>query len=162
MEFGPRALGNRTILYRTTDRSVNDWLNRRLERTEFMPFAPACLAGHEDELFRWNPAAAKAARYMTITLDCTPWMKEHCPAVVHVDGTARPQIVDAENNPGFHEVIRRYHELSGLPLVVNTSFNMHEEPIVATPDDAIRSYSRGQLDNLALGPFLLGDPPDEV
>jgi carbamoyltransferase len=87
-------------------------------------------------------------------------MKERCPAVVHVDGTARPQIVDAETNPSFHAIIRYYHELSGVPVVVNTSFNMHEEPIVCTPDDAIRSYRRGRLDNLALGPFLLGDEPE--
>ena len=86
-------------------------------------------------------------------------MRERCPAVVHIDGTARPQIVDPDTNRSFHEVIRRYHELSGIPVVVNTSFNMHEEPIVCTPEDAIRSWSQGQLDNLALGPFLLGDPP---
>lgn len=160
MEYGPRALGNRTILYRTTDQSVNDWLNRRLHRTEFMPFAPACLHGQEDKLFHWNPASAKAARFMTITLDCTDWMKEHCPAVVHVDGTARPQIVEAETNPSFHRVIERCFKLSGIPVVVNTSFNMHEEPIVCTPADAIRAYSQGKLDNLAIGSFLLGSPPN--
>jgi carbamoyltransferase len=159
MEYGPRALGNRTILYRTSEKAVNDWLNKRLNRTEFMPFAPACLAGHEDQMFRWNPAAARAARFMTITLDCTPWMQEHCPAVVHIDGTARPQIVDRETNPGFHEILSRYHRLSGVPCVVNTSFNMHEEPIVRSPEDAVRSYQQGKLDNLAVGPFLLGQPP---
>jgi carbamoyltransferase len=160
MEYGPRALGNRTILYKTDDPSVNAWLNKRLNRTEFMPFAPACLAGEEERLFHWNPASTRSARFMTITLDCTEWMKERCPAVVHVDGTARPQIVDAETNPSFHAIIRHYYELSGVPVVVNTSFNMHEEPIVCTPDDAIRSYRRGKLDNLALGPFLLGDEPE--
>jgi len=161
MEYGPRALGNRSILYRTSDPSVNKWLNDRLNRTEFMPFAPACLAGHEDRLFKWNPGSAKSARYMTITMDCTDWMKEHCPAVVHIDGTARPQIVDNETNPSMYKTIQRYYELSGVPVVVNTSFNMHEEPIVCTPDDAIRSYARGKLDNLAIGSFLLGDPADE-
>ena len=86
-------------------------------------------------------------------------MKQRCPAVVHIDGTARPQIVDEATNPSFHRILRAYHELSGVPVVVNTSFNMHEEPIVCTPDDAIRSYRRGRLDNLAIGPFLLGDEP---
>jgi carbamoyltransferase len=159
MEFGPRALGNRTILYRTSDPSVNIWLNKRLNRTEFMPFAPACLAGEEERLFDWNPASAKPARYMTITFDCSAWMKEHSPAVVHIDGTARPQIVDPDTNPSFHSIIKHYYELSGVPVVVNTSFNMHEEPIVCTPSDAIRSYLQGKLDNLAIGSFLLGPPP---
>jgi carbamoyltransferase len=124
-----------------------------------MPFAPAVLAGEEEKLFRWNPASTRAARFMTITLDCSEWMKERCPAVVHIDGTARPQIVDRETNPSFHRVIQKYAELSGVPVVVNTSFNMHEEPIVCTPSDAVRSWSQGQLDNLAVGPFLLGKPP---
>lgn len=161
MEFGPRALGRRTIMYHTKDRSVNDWLNKRLHRTEFMPFAPACLAGYESQLFKWNEASARASRFMTITLDCTDWMKEHCPAVVHVDGTARPQFVDPDTSPSFHKVITHYHELSGIPAVVNTSFNMHEEPIVCTPGDAVRAYQNGKLDNLAIGSFLLGDPPKE-
>lgn len=159
MEYGPRALGNRTILYKTDDPSVNAWLNKRLRRTEFMPFAPACLAGHEEQLFHWNKASKPSAPYMNITLDCTEWMKEHCPAVVHVDGTARPQIVDSKTNPSFYHIIKHYYELSGVPVVVNTSFNMHEEPIVCSPEDAIRSYSQGQLDNLAIGNFLLGDVP---
>ncbi len=159
MEYGPRALGNRTILYKTDDPSVNAWLNKRLRRTEFMPFAPACLAGHEETLFRWNPAAEQSSRFMTITLDCSDWMKEHCPAVVHIDGTARPQIVDEKSNPSFYRIIQRYYELSGVPVVVNTSFNMHEEPIVCAPEEAIQAYRQGRLDNLAIGPFLLGDGP---
>jgi carbamoyltransferase len=162
MEFGPRALGNRSILYRPTEPSVNKWLNKRLKRTEFMPFAPACLAEKAKGLFHWNAASSHAARFMTITLDCSDWMKENCPAVVHVDGTARPQLVDRQTNPSFHRLLERYCELSGLPVVVNTSFNMHEEPIVRSPRDAIRSYQLGQLDNLAIGPFLLGGPPRTI
>jgi carbamoyltransferase len=162
MEYGPRALGNRTILYKTDDPKVNTWLNKRLNRTEFMPFAPACLSGHEEKLFNWNPASRDSARYMTITLDCTEWMKNHCPAVVHVDGTARPQIVDYETNPSFYKILTKYYELSGVPVLVNTSFNMHEEPIVCTPDDAIRAYQLGRLDNLAMGPYLLGDEPHSI
>ena len=121
-------------MYRTTERSVNDWLNKRLNRTEFMPFAPACLPDHVEKLFQWDQTAAKATRYMTITMDCTDWMTENCPAVVHIDRTARPQVVDAETNPSFHKIISYYHDLSGIPAIVNTSFNMHEEPIVCTPD----------------------------
>ncbi len=155
MEYGPRALGNRTVMYRCDDPTVNDWLNRKLVRTEFMPFAPACLAGHEEKLFKWNEASAKSARFMTITLDCTEYMHRTCPAVVHVDGTARPQIVDEQINPGFYEIIRHYYALSGVPVIINTSFNMHEEPIVCTPADAIRAFQKAQLDALVLGPFLV-------
>jgi carbamoyltransferase len=159
MEYGPRALGSRTIMYHPGDRAVNDWLNKRLNRTEFMPFAPACLAGYEHKLFKWNETSARAARFMTITLDCTNWMKENCAAVVHIDGTARPQIVDRESKPSFHRVIEKFNEITGIPVVVNTSFNMHEEPIVCTPYDAVRAYQLGRLDNLAIGSFLLGDAP---
>jgi carbamoyltransferase len=162
MEYGPRALGNRTIMYHTKDPEVNAWLNKRLHRTEFMPFAPACLAGQEAKLFRWTEAASRSARFMTITLDCSDWMKAHCPAVVHIDGTARPQIVDPEINPGFHAIIERYHELSGIPAIVNTSFNMHEEPIVCTPDDSIRAFVTGGLDNLVIGKFLVSRPDGGV
>jgi carbamoyltransferase len=155
MEFGPRALGNRSILYKTDEPAVNTWLNKRLNRTEFMPFAPICLHGHEQKLFDWNPAVEPCAGFMTITQNCTPWMKNKCPAVVHIDGTARPQIVKRETNPSMYEILNHYYHLTGVPVLVNTSFNMHEEPIVCTPSDAIRSFSAGRLDNLAIGNFLL-------
>ena len=77
---------------------------------------------------------------MTITFLCTPWMREHCPGVVHLDGTARPQLVREEDNPSFYRVIKEYHRLTGIPSIINTSFNMHEEPIVCSPADAIRSF----------------------
>jgi carbamoyltransferase len=162
MEYGPRALGNRTILYKTDEPAANTWLNERLNRNEFMPFAPICLPGQENKLFHWNPAIQPCAPYMTITQNCTGWMKKHCPAVVHVDGTARPQFVYEEVNPGMHRILNKFHEMTGVPALVNTSFNMHEEPIVCTPDEAIRSYRRGRLDNLAIGPFLLGNPPSQL
>ena len=159
MEYGPRALGNRSILYKTDEPEVNTWLNKRLNRTEFMPFAPICLAGHEDKLFKWNPSVKPSAPYMTITQDCTEWMKRSCPAVVHIDGTARPQIVKEEVNPSMYSILKFFYNLTQVPVLVNTSFNMHEEPIVSSPDEAIRSYKNGQLDNLAIGPFLLGEKP---
>jgi carbamoyltransferase len=81
---------------------------------------------------------------------------------VHIDHTARPQIVDADTNPSFHKIISYYHELSGIPAIVNTSFNMHEEPIVCTPRDAVRAYQLGRLDNLAIGSFLLGNAPGQT
>ncbi|MCA9772686.1 MAG: hypothetical protein KC466_09790, partial [Myxococcales bacterium] len=124
MEWGPRALGNRSILYHAGDRSVNDWLNEKLQRTEFMPFAPACTFEACERLFTNSAGAKYTAEFMTITFDCTPEMRERAPAAVHVDGTARPQLVREEVNPSFHRVIREYEKLSGFPVVINTSFNM--------------------------------------
>jgi len=154
MEFGPRALCNRTILYSTTEPEANDWLNKRLGRTEFMPFAPVVMAEHADRLFPSVKGMEHACKFMTIILDCTEWMKEHCPAVVHVDGTARPQFITPEINPSIYRILERYNELTGIPVLVNTSFNMHEEPIVCSPKDAIRAYLSSRLDYLAMGPFL--------
>jgi len=158
MEYGPRALGNRTILYQATDPTVNDWLNKRLNRTEFMPFAPVTLAEHADRCFEGLDGARYAAQFMTITVNCTPGMKQHCPAVVHVDGTARPQLIDERTNPSYYRIVEEYRKLTGLPSLINTSFNMHEEPIVCTPSDAIQSFQDGGLDYLALGNFLLTHP----
>lgn len=158
MEYGPRALGNRTIMYQPTDPSVNEWLNEALDRTEFMPFAPATLAEEADRCYRNLEGAERTARFMTITFECTEWMQEHCPGVVHVDGTARPQLVREEDNPSFHRIIEEYHRLTGLPSIINTSFNLHEEPIVCTPEDAVRAFRLGHLDYLAMGPFLATNP----
>ena len=154
MEYGPRALGNRSILYHTVDPTVNDWLNKRLKRTEFMPFAPATLWETRHDCFYDMGEAELPAEYMTITFDCKPQMKHQSPAAVHVDGTARPQLVREDVNPRFYKIIKEYEKLSGIPSIVNTSFNMHEEPIVCSPRDAIRAFNLGNLDYLAIGPFL--------
>ena len=155
MEYGPRALGNRSILYSTKEPSVNQWLNKRLKRTEFMPFAPSTLYEYKDQCYKNVKGAEHAAEFMTITFDCTPWTKKNCPAIVHVDGTARPQLVKKEVNPSYYKIIDEYRKITGIPTIVNTSFNMHEEPIVCTPDDAIRSYLQGHLDVIALGNWIV-------
>ncbi len=158
MEYGPRALGNRSILYQPGDPTVNDWLNELLKRTEFMPFAPACLAGDAGRLFVHPEGATETARFMTITFECTPWMAERCAGVVHVDRTARPQLVREEDNPSFHLILREYGARTGVPVVINTSFNVHEEPIVRSPEDAIRAFLDSHLDALAIGDFLVEGP----
>lgn len=158
MEFGPRALGNRSILYHASDPTVNDWLNERLSRTEFMPFAPATIADEGHQSYLNLEGAAHAAEFMTITFDCSEDFKQSCPAAIHVDGTARPQLVRKDRNPSFHAVLSAYRELTGIGTVINTSFNMHEEPIVCTPEDAVRSFVRGHLDYLAIGPYIVENP----
>ena len=158
LEHGPRALGNRSILYPTTDPKINDWLNKKLKRTEFMPFAPVTLAeyAHECYLPYDNDCDVSiASKYMTITCDCTEKMKKQSPACVHVDGTARPQILKEIDNPEYYKILKEYHRRTGIPSLVNTSFNMHEEPIVCTPEDAVRAFLLGSLDALILGPFLI-------
>lgn len=155
MEYGPRALGNRTIMYHAKDPSINLWLNTQLKRTEFMPFAPATLYEQREKCYKNIEGAAHSAEFMTITFDCTEFMKEQCPAAVHVDGTARPQLVRKEVNESFYKIIEAYYQLTGNPSIINTSFNMHEEPIVCTPLDAIRAFKLGHLHYLAMGPFLV-------
>lgn len=158
MEYGPRALGNRSVLYHAKDPGVNQWLNQRLGRTEFMPFAPATLFEKRADCYVGTTGAEYAAEFMTLTFDCTDAMKRDAPAAVHVDGTARPQLVTKTSNPGFHRILTEYYNLTGVPTVVNTSFNMHEEPIVCTPDDAVRAFLQGNLDYLAIGEFLVAHP----
>ncbi len=158
MEYGPRALGNRSILYHAREPEVNQWLNKRLGRTEFMPFAPVTLYEAREKCYHNIRGAEHAAEFMTITFDCTDFMKASCPAAVHVDGTARPQLIRREVNPGYYDILKEYEKLSGIPSLINTSFNMHEEPIVNTPADAVRAFLQGTLDYLAIGPFLVKHP----
>jgi carbamoyltransferase len=158
MEYGPRALGNRSILYRPDDPSVNDWLNKNLKRTEFMPFAPSTLAEDADAYYVGLAGARDAARYMTITFECSQAMQKTCPGVVHVDNTARPQLVSEQDNAGYYRILKAFKARTGISSIINTSFNIHEEPIVCTPADAIRAFKIGHLDYLAIGPFLAENP----
>jgi carbamoyltransferase len=158
MESGPRALGNRAILFEPTDPSGNESLNQRLGRSGFSPFASVVLEEHADQCFHGLEGAERAARFMTLTFQCTDWMKEHCPGVVQVDGTACPQIVGQQDNPGLHRILTEYHRLTGLPVLLSTGFSFQEEPTVCTPADAVRVFGLGHLDYLALGPFLAVNP----
>lgn len=158
MEYGPRALGNRSILYRPDDPSVNDWLNKNLKRTEFMPFAPSTLAEDGDSCFEDLEGAREAARYMTMTFNCTAKMQKQCAGVVHVDNTARPQLVSKEDNPAYYRILKSFRTRTGISSIINTSFNIHEEPIVCSPEDALRAFRIGHLDFLALGSFIAEHP----
>lgn len=155
MEYGPRALGNRSILCQATDPKINQTLNDKLKRTEFMPFAPVILKEYASKCLRSLKGAEYTAKFMTITFDCTNYLKRKCPAVVHVDGTARPQIIDKAGNPNYYKILKEYYKITKIPVLINTSFNMHEEPIVCTPEDAIRSFLKGNIDYLAIGNYLL-------
>ena len=155
MEFGPRALGNRSILYHPIDPSVNEWLNQRLSRSEFMPFAPATLEESAESCFDGFTGGRQAAYFMTMTFDCTRQMKDEAPATIHVDGTARPQIVSPVLHKQLYEIVDGYRRRTGRSSVINTSFNLHEEPIVCTIKDALRALKASRLPYLAAGNFLV-------
>lgn len=161
MEWGPRALGNRSILAPATDPEAPRRLNRALRRNDFMPFAPALLDEAAEDYVKHAEGARHAAEFMTVCFDCTEKMRRLHPAVVHVDGTARAQLVRADRNPGFHAILKEYGERTGSPVLLNTSFNIHEEPIVQTPEQAVRAFTAARLDALAAGPFLAWIPEDD-
>src|SRR5690554_7837038 len=92
---------------------------------------------------------------MTITFDCTEFMRENCPAAVHVDGTARPQLIRREVNPGYYDLQKEYEKLSGIRSLINTSFNMHEEPIGSSREDAVRAFMQGARDHPVMAPYLV-------
>jgi len=160
-EFGPRALGHRTILVNPGKREINDVVNRRLHRTEFMPFAPIVLEDCFEDIFASSKlgGARNASSFMTITLDVKAEWRDRIPGVVHVDGTARPQVITSEVDPFYHGILAKFREVTGVGCLVNTSFNMHEEPIVNSPDDALRSYLTGAVDALAMGGYWIERTP---
>ena len=155
MEYGPRALGHRSILAEPTDPTMMDWLNKRLARTEFMPFAPIILEEDAYKYFENFKDSEYPSKFMTICMQCTPLCKEKAPGVVHLDGTARPQAVSFRSDPYIYNALIHYRERTGLPLFINTSFNKHEEPIVGSPIDALSELKRGAVDVLFLESFMV-------
>jgi carbamoyltransferase len=146
MEFGPRALGARSILASPADKRVNDELNRRLDRSDFMPFAPYVLEEDSDQVFEITSVNRYAARFMTITCAVRPQWRDRIPAVIHVDGTARPQIIHRRHNPLYGDILDRFRVATGLPVLINTSFNVHEEPIVNQPSECLKALREGRID----------------
>lgn len=154
MEWGPRALGRRSIILNTFDRDVNKILNDRLNRTEFMPFAPVVLDYMAKTYFPDYDPKVPAADYMTITYDTKPAYHELLQATVHVDGTARPQIVYRDKSPLYYSIIDRFYKSTDCAALVNTSFNAHEEPILSSPETAIRALKSNRVDYLVMDKYL--------
>jgi len=150
MEYGPRALLHRSILYHPFDPSIMDWLNERLDRTEFMPFAPFIAQERGEEFFEGTEQARLPGRFMTICLKAKPIAAQKAPAVVHVDGTARPQFVTSDTNPFACHVLEEFEKLTGVPVLINTSFNRHEQPIICRAAQALEELERGVVDVLVL------------
>jgi len=155
MEFGPRALGGRSILADPRGTDTKDRLNARVKRREpFRPFAPAVLLERCGDYFD----SAAAAPFMLRVYGTREDRAAEIPAVVHVDGSARVQTVDRRQNPLFHRLIEAFERRTSMPMVLNTSFNIRGEPIVCSPDDALRCFFATAMDDLALGPYLVGKP----
>lgn len=150
MEFGPRALGARSILASPARRDINDSLNARLSRSDFMPFAPVVLSERAQEVFDIRAGNSHAAHFMTITCDVKAAWRDRIPAVVHIDGSARPQIVEPQPRTLYRRILEAWHSRTGIPVLVNTSFNVHEEPIIDTPEQALVALAADRVDLLVV------------
>jgi carbamoyltransferase len=155
-EHGPRALGNRSILCDPRPADMKDYLNERVKHREgFRPFAPAVL---EEDAGEWFDIAERSP-YMLRVVQVRPDRRHHIAATVHVDGSCRVQTVAIADNPGFHQLLRAFKQLTGVPVVLNTSFNIAGKPIVETPRDAVECFAGTDIDILALGPVVLSKRP---
>ena len=155
MEFGARALGNRSILANPSDHKVVDLINRMIKSRDFwMPFAPTVLREREGD-YLVNPKGL-ASPYMMLAFPTNAKRRDEIVAALHPqDGTARAHILDETWNPGYHRVIREFERRTGIGAVLNTSFNLHGEPLVCTPEDAVDTFERSGLPHLALGHWLI-------
>ena len=155
MEFGPRALGQRSILGNACNAETKDTLNVRVKlREEFRPFAPIVIEEAAQDYFD-QPTPSP---FMLYAPHVRPGMEARVPAATHVDGTSRVQTVSVRHNPLLHRLLKEFEALSGVPVMINTSFNVRGEPIVCTPEDAVNCFLRTDIDYLAVGDFLVEKP----
>ena len=153
-EMGPRALGARSILADPRSTALRDKLNARIKRREpFRPFAPVVSLADAPGIFDMPPGLSSP--YMLVTFATKKEKQDDIPGVVHVDGSARVQTVTKEDNGRYYELIKGFEELTGLPVLLNTSFNRAGEPIVNSPEDAVRCFIAGGLDALVLEDYLI-------
>jgi carbamoyltransferase len=156
LEFGPRALGARSILASPIHADMQARLNEIKDREDFRPVAPVVL---EEEAGEWF-VGARVSPFMLFVFDVRPEKVERIPAVRHVDGTARIQTINRAQNPPYYDLLKAFGRRTGVPVLVNTSFNTRGEPIVCTPRDAVESFWTSPLDALVIGSFLLKKPAD--
>jgi len=151
MEFGPRALGARSILASPLAGSMQARLNELKDREDFRPVAPVAL---EEEAGEWF-VGCRSSPFMLFTFPVAPERRARIPSAVHVDGSARVQTINRRQHPEYYDLIRAFRARTGVPVLINTSFNTRGEPIVCTPRDALQCFASSPLDALVLGPFLL-------
>lgn len=151
-EWGPRALGQRSVLADPRKAAIKDRLNERLKQRDwFMPFAPVIMDGYKDKVL----LNGYATYFMTLTDYVKKTFVKKIPAAIHVDSTARSQIIKKENNPAYWQVINEFFKITGVPVLLNTSFNKHGLPIVHTPEEAIEHLLWGCIDELVINEYLI-------
>ena len=156
MEWGPRALGNRSILAAATSREMQDIINAKVKHREmFRPFAPVILREHTKKFFITDKNIPVSADYMLMVYPFKKSVQKKVPAVVHVDGSGRLQTIDKNSNPKYYNLIDAYYKKTGIPLILNTSFNVKGEPIVCTPSDAIKCFLNTEIDYLVINNYLI-------
>ncbi len=159
-EWGPRALGNRSILADPRRAEMKDIVNVKIKfREPFRPFAPSVLAERAGEYFQLlDPPRHYPARFMLYVVDVRDAKRDLIPAVTHVDGTARLQTVTKEVNPRYYQLIETFGQATGIPIILNTSFNLKGEPIVNTPHEALHTFTQSGMDVLVLGDYVIDKP----
>jgi carbamoyltransferase len=154
MEFGPRALGARSILASPLDAEMQSHLNLIKDREDFRPVAPVVL---EEDVADWFVNGA-VSPFMLFVYDVQPDKADRIPAVRHVDGTARIQTINRSQNPAYYDLLSAFKERTGVPVLINTSFNTRGEPVVCSPRDAVESFCSTPLDVLVIGSFIVEKP----
>ncbi len=156
-EWGPRSLGNRSILADPRRADMKDIVNTKIKfREPYRPFAPSVLVERADEFFDLSqPARHYPARFMLYVVDVKENKRDVIPAITHVDGTGRLQTVDGATAPRYYQLIQRFGDATGVPILLNTSFNLKGEPIVNTPMEAFRTFSISEMDLLVLDNHLI-------
>lgn len=154
MEFGPRALGNRSILADPRHSGMKDLINKKIKfREEFRPFAPSVLYEDVSEFFQVQNCAFSLYKYMLSTVKANPSIISQIPAVVHVDGTSRIQTVSEGDNEKYYNLIKCFKQITGIPILLNTSFNIKGQPIVCSVEEAVASFLESDLDYLYIGSY---------
>jgi carbamoyltransferase len=154
MESGPRALGHRSILGDPRNEKLHDIINKKVKfREPFRPLCPSVMIEDVNQWFDMNGSIPDATRYMLAAMNILPGKRNEIPAVVHVDGSVRMQVVDKDSSPFFWSLLNEFKKITGVPLLINTSFNI-QEPIVCTPENAITTFSKSKINFLSIGNFL--------
>ena len=156
MEWGPRALGNRSILASALNERMKDIINAKVKKREmFRPFAPVILEEHVDNYFETNKQSLNLGKYMLTVIPFKERGKKKVPATVHVDGSGRLQIIARKDNPLYYDLIKTYMKKTGVPVIINTSFNVRGEPIVCTPEEAVNCFLSTGIDVLIMDNYVV-------
>ncbi|MBT4652560.1 MAG: hypothetical protein HN981_02910 [Candidatus Pacebacteria bacterium] len=155
MEWGPRALGNRSILADATTTEMRDIINAKVKKREmFRPFAPVILEEYTEKYFESDKNLSVSAKYMLMVYPFKEIGKKQVPAVTHVDGSGRLQTLARKDNKLYYELIEEYEKITGVPIIINTSFNVRGEPIVCSPEDAVNCFLHTDIDYLVIDQFI--------